>query len=100
MTISVVKNKTVIMLLALGMIMGQSCPSLAATPKWKFWQKNKQMEQPVPEENEENRQDSLWENLQPEIYKQKKHNHPLKLKYILLKSQGIIWLIHQKSCNL
>ena len=54
------------MLLALGMIMGQSCPSLAATPKWKFWQKNKQMEQPVPEENEENRQDSLWENLQPD----------------------------------
>ncbi|DAB20962.1 TPA: hypothetical protein CPT85_08735 [Candidatus Gastranaerophilales bacterium HUM_21] len=46
--------------------MGQSCPSLAATPKWKFWQKNKQMEQPVPEENEENRQDSLWENLQPD----------------------------------
>ena len=66
MTISVVKNKTVIMLLALGMVMGQSCPSLAATPKWKFWQKNKQMEQPVPEENEENRQDSLWENLQPD----------------------------------
>lgn len=47
------------------MLITQASPSFALTPKWKFWEKNKQdsIKQETPKESPN---DTLWENIQPD----------------------------------
>lgn len=50
------------------MLVVQACPSYSATPKWKFWQRNKniQTEQTTPNSIQDSSQeDTLWDKISP-----------------------------------
>lgn len=51
------------------MLVVQTCPAYSATPKWKFWQRNKnvQTEQTAPDIIQDSTQeDSLWDRISPD----------------------------------
>ena len=51
------------------MLVVQACPSYSATPKWKFWQRNKniQTEQTTPNSLQDtNQEDTLWDKISPD----------------------------------
>lgn len=51
------------------MLVVQTCPAYSATPKWKFWQRNKnvQTEQTAPDVIQDSTQeDSLWDRISPD----------------------------------
>lgn len=51
------------------MLVIQTCPAYSATPKWKFWQRNKnvQTEQTTPDLIQDSTQeDSLWDRISPD----------------------------------